>query len=174
MVFALFFGIVLKLQCFKLNNLYNLGRAYRVLEDAHDAFKFSLLASQAPSDPLTALAVAHQKVLSANAMTTDVSDKLTEILSLVTDTDACVSPIPIAHQGDWWLGYYHEAAGAPIIKRTLKDYRKDKKLTQTELAQQLGITQSAVAKMEAGTLIVSDELWAKAAEIVGCTIEDIK
>lgn len=53
------------------------------------------------------------------------------------------------------------------LGQTLQSYRKLKKLTQTELANAIGVAQATVSKFEAGKLVPSIEDWLKLSFALG-------
>lgn len=59
------------------------------------------------------------------------------------------------------------------LRAALKDRRTANGLTQTELAQRLGSSQSRVAKMEAGDPSVSLDLLVRALLATGATAQDL-
>lgn len=59
------------------------------------------------------------------------------------------------------------------LSRTLRRWRSTRRLTQTELAERLGSSQSRVAKMEAGDPTVSADLLLRSLLALGATPKDI-
>jgi len=57
--------------------------------------------------------------------------------------------------------------------RSLRERRKKQELTQTDLAEKLGTSQSRVAKMEAGDPAVSVDLLLRALFSLGATKQDV-
>lgn len=57
--------------------------------------------------------------------------------------------------------------------KILKDLRKKKKMSQSELANKLNVTQSMVAKWENGKNMPSVEILIKLSEIFECTIDEL-
>ena len=55
----------------------------------------------------------------------------------------------------------------------IKDYRKQQKWTQEELAKRLGVERSAVAKWESGKSQPQAARLVALAEIFGCTVDEI-
>lgn len=53
----------------------------------------------------------------------------------------------------------------------LKSIRTKNELTQTELAKQLGVTQSTVAMWESGTVMPTGAMIPQIADALGCTID---
>lgn len=52
-------------------------------------------------------------------------------------------------QGIWWLEYY-AASGHPDDRKTVRTLRKEKGISQRELAELVGVSASAVGEWEAG------------------------
>ncbi|UWY27642.1 helix-turn-helix domain-containing protein [Flavobacterium sp. TR2] len=59
------------------------------------------------------------------------------------------------------------------MSNILKEIRKKHSLTQTELAENLGITRSAIAQIESGKNNISLEVAKKASELFGITVDDL-
>lgn len=55
----------------------------------------------------------------------------------------------------------------------LKSFRKKKRLSQKDLAESLGVGQSAVAMWENGSCFPRAELLPRLAEILGCTVDEL-
>ena len=53
----------------------------------------------------------------------------------------------------------------------LRNIRQANGLTQTELAEQMGVTQSLVAMWERGAVLPSAEKLPRLADLLGCTID---
>ena len=58
-------------------------------------------------------------------------------------------------------------------KKIIRDERKKRKLTQSELAKKLGVSQATITMIEAGKRGVSDELKVKIANYFNLSIEYI-
>lgn len=55
----------------------------------------------------------------------------------------------------------------------IKDKRLNLHMTQEELAEKVGVVQSAISAWESGESKPRSELLPKIAEILGCTIDDL-
>ena len=55
--------------------------------------------------------------------------------------------------------------------RGLRSIRQMRGLTQTELAEKMGVTQSLVAMWERGAVLPSAEKLPRLADLLGCTID---
>lgn len=51
--------------------------------------------------------------------------------------------------------------------------RKKSGLAQTQLAEQMSVTQQAVAKWETGTSLPRADLLPKLADVLGCTVDEL-
>lgn len=61
-----------------------------------------------------------------------------------------------------------------VIKlRGLKSLRRKDAMTQGDLAQKLGVTQSMVAKWEAGASYPRGEMLSRLADVLNCTIDEL-
>ena len=61
-----------------------------------------------------------------------------------------------------------------MIKNKLVTARKEKNMTQNEMAELLFISQSQYQRREHGEIRISDEEWERIAKILGKEIQDIK
>jgi len=59
------------------------------------------------------------------------------------------------------------------IGTNIKHFREAKNLTQTELAKNVGITQSMLSQVERDSKTISLQLSKQIAKIFGCTIDDL-
>ena len=61
-----------------------------------------------------------------------------------------------------------------MIKNKLITARKEKNMTQTEMADLLGVNQSQYHRREHGEIHIFDDEWIRIAKILGKEVEDIK
>ncbi|MBQ2720650.1 MAG: helix-turn-helix transcriptional regulator, partial [Clostridia bacterium] len=59
------------------------------------------------------------------------------------------------------------------IGKFIADCRKEKKLTQMQLAEKLGITDKAVSKWERGIALPDSSIMLEVCEILGITVNDL-
>lgn len=59
------------------------------------------------------------------------------------------------------------------IGNRLRDLREKRNITQTQIAEKLGITQGAVSQWEVGATNPSIGMISKLAEILGCTVDEL-
>lgn len=55
----------------------------------------------------------------------------------------------------------------------IEKFRKEAKITQAELAVQLGVTQSAISQWESGTTLPEVGKLVKMSKLFGCTVDDL-
>lgn len=55
----------------------------------------------------------------------------------------------------------------------IKQYRKDKGLTQAQLGEKLGVAQSTVATWEMGEIAPRTKTLIKIAEVLQCTVDEL-
>lgn len=60
-----------------------------------------------------------------------------------------------------------------MIGATIRNLRKEKGMTLTELAKAVGVSQPFLSQIERGTKTVSIPLGVEIANVLGCTIEDL-
>ena len=75
---------------------------------------------------------------------------------------------PLEIQGSWQLGFYSGRGNRPLSpgEFDIAAARMRKKMTQTELAEQLGVDQARVSKWESGKVHPNSESLAKLKEIL--------
>lgn len=75
---------------------------------------------------------------------------------------------PLEIQGSWQLGYYAGRGKLPLAQETfdISAARKSKKLTQAQLADQIGVDQALVSRWESGKVSPNKENLAKLKEIL--------
>lgn len=137
-----------KREAYILGWLY--GRIARTMPDYDTAAKMQLAAMR----PLTGFAAVHQAAIAAGTLTEDVR----QAIASATDelSDAVVSGteevIPLDQQGSWQMGYYCAKAGHPIppTELDIRSLRKAAGMTQQQLADAVGVTQTMVARWETG------------------------
>ena len=100
-----------------------------------------------------------------------VASALNEIDSIEPPMDGGVEKvIPLEQQGSWQLGYYCGKSGRPLPpskeKINIELKRREKGLSQTELAEMIGATQPMVSKWEKGLVTPSDEYMEKLKKIL--------
>lgn len=59
------------------------------------------------------------------------------------------------------------------IGTNIKRLRQEKDITQVELAERIGVTQSMLCQIERGTKAVTLPLGKQIAEIFGCSVDDL-
>ncbi len=57
--------------------------------------------------------------------------------------------------------------------KKIKEFREHRELSQRDLANYLGVDQSAVAKWETGVSLPSADKLPKLAQLLGCTIDEL-
>ena len=61
-----------------------------------------------------------------------------------------------------------------MIKNKLIAVRKEKNMTQNDIAELLGMSQSQYQRRECGEIRISDDEWMRIAKLLGKEIQDIK
>ena len=106
--------------------------------------------------PVSAYARMQQRAEQARVVTKSVDAQIRELFELV-DVEEFVSVgspekvIPLTQQGIWQLAYYKGKSNKPLsLMFNISRARKEKGLTQADLAKMVGVSQAAVAKWESG------------------------
>ena len=60
-----------------------------------------------------------------------------------------------------------------ILSKRLLLYRNEKKLSQLDIANKVGVTQQSISNWETGLRIPSVEILIKLSEIFGCTLDEL-
>ena len=120
--------------------------------------------------PTTETARIISKAHTLRKVTPDLDRKLAAAFSQITELDeeAAHRVQPIELQGSWQRGYYAAMAGNPLNSWVdISAARKAKGMSQSQLAEALGVTQAYISAVENGTRNATTEMTAKAKEILG-------
>ena len=131
------------------NDVMCLGWAYGYLSNFREISPQEVgLASMRPFYGFSSLV---QKMRADRKITNEMDDILAEILSGVTEIpDKHPEPVISSElQGVWHLAYYRGKSGTPL-KFDIAERRKQRGLTQSELADQIGATQAMISRWENG------------------------
>lgn len=97
-------------------------------------------------------------------------DKDIGVAAWQIDTIEDDSPQPLPRQGSWQLGYYKGVSGKPVPppenELDIEGKRREKSLSQEELAKLVGVTQSQVSRWEKGEAKPTEENLAKLLEVL--------
>lgn len=119
--------------------------------------------------PSASMAQAISKLHELKKNTPSVDQKIAAAMAEITEIDdADLQPghaIDIAVQGSWQLGYYHARADKFEPGYNLAAARKAAGLTQSQLAEALGVAQSFISAIEKGTKKAPSDLLEKAKTI---------
>lgn len=106
--------------------------------------------------PVTAYARIHQKAEQSRVITKTVDATIRELFDLIDieEFESVGDPekvISLTQQGIWQLAYHKGKSNTPLsLSFDISRARKEKGLTQAELAEMVGVSQAAVAKWETG------------------------
>lgn len=146
------------------------GRLETALEAVGTYDRTGFKMEQAAMRPMTGnaliLAAAAREHLLKGELDRQIASALNEISADDLPSDAVEPVVPEELQGSWMLGRYQGATGRFKTSYDIAGKRKDKGLSQAELARQLGTTQSAISRWENGTVQPSAESLEKIKEIL--------
>lgn len=124
---------------------------------------------QAALYPSTSMAQAISKLHLLKKNTQQVDQKIAAAMAEITEIDdADLQPghaIDLAVQGSWQRGYYHALADKFEPGYDLAAARKAAGLTQSQLAEALGVAQSFISAIEKGTKKAPSDLLENAKKI---------
>lgn len=130
------------------NDVMCLGWAYGYLSNYREVSPQKV--SMACMRPLCGLAQLTNNMRMSREINGEMEETLTDILSGVSSTDKDMdSVISLELQGIWQLAYYRGKSGTPL-KFDIAERRKQRGLTQSELADQIGATQAMISRWENG------------------------
>ncbi|MBE7003243.1 MAG: helix-turn-helix transcriptional regulator [Ruminococcaceae bacterium] len=146
------------------------GRLEMALESVRTYDQTGFKMEQAAKRPMTGnaliLAAAAREHLLRGELDRQIASALNEISA--DDLPVEVEPVVSAElQGSWMLGRYQGVTGKIKSSYDIASKRKEKGMSQAELARQLGTTQAAVSRWENGTVQPSEESLGKIREILG-------
>lgn len=152
-----------------------LGSLYRLLSDHLGMSLSDPLFQSACMYPYRVYGQLILRVAQNRTMTSDLQDKiqsLSDFLDLDDMSNFSDVCLPSSLQGEFFIGYY---AGYKTKKgkSLFCLFRKQSGLTQSQLADKLGVSQVAVARWETGKASPSEENLQKLCDILDCTRDDL-
>ena len=129
-----------------------------------------VLACQRPySANAKLIRAAHQEGLLRGELEQQIMEAMCEITQTPEMDGGSEKFQPLEMQSAWQLGYYAAKAGRPLGEATLNiaQARKAKGLTQTQLADAMGVDQALVSRWESGKVSPNAENMAKLKELLG-------
>lgn len=128
------------------------------------------LAPQRPySSNARAISDAHRLGLLKGDLDQQIGEALCEIHSIEPPMDGGSEKYqPLEIQGSWQMGYYAGKGKRPLVSDEfdISAARKAKKLTQAQLADQMGVDQALVSRWESGKVSPNKDNLAKLKEIL--------
>ena len=128
------------------------------------------LAPQRPySSSAKAISDAHRLGLLKGDLDQQIGEALCEIHSIEPPMDGGSEKYqPLEIQGTWQMGYYAGKGKRPLTEEKLDiaAARKAKKLTQDQLAEQMGVGQALVSRWESGKVSPNKENLARLRELL--------
>lgn len=128
------------------------------------------LAPQRPySSSAKVISDAHRLGLLKGALDQQIGEALCEIHSIEPPMDGGSEKCqPLEIQGSWQMGYYAGKGKRPLVSDEfdISAARKAKKLTQAQLADQMGVDQALVSRWESGKVSPNKDNLAKLKEIL--------
>ena len=123
--------------------------------------------------PRTAFAQAVQAGTNERVMNEGLERQIAAALSEITwmDDEQPESVQPLEVQGSWQLGFYHAKVGkaldVPADPLDIEGKRRAKKLSQSQLAERMGVTQGQISRWETGRAKPTKENQKRLEEILG-------
>lgn len=147
---------------------YIMGYAWGILDKAlgQDYDRSGSKFSQGAMRPWPAFTEAHNEAMRRGKVTKAMSEMLMEIMCECDDFDPSDQDVlNLERQAQWQLGVYHARAGRPITpKWNIADARKEKGMTQAQLAEAVGVDQAVISKWESGKVKPNEESMRKLKE----------
>ena len=167
--------------------IHALGYAYGLLvkalrPDERDKLTNPAAMQQAALRPHVGFAQAHNLSMTYHAVRPGLSEQLASVLERVNYIpDDPNEQLALPEQGVWQLAYYRALGGRPPVwddprknpdaPKGIKVCRKCKGLTQRELAEKMGCTQTDVSRWESGSVQPSPPTLEKLAEVLECPVD---
>ena len=115
------------------------------------------------------ISAAHVKGILSGDLDAQIGEALSEINNIEPEMDDGTEKVqPIEMQGSWQLGYYAGKGKRPLAASEfdIAAARKSKKMTQTQLAEAMGVEQAAISRWESGKVSPNKENLKKLKEIL--------
>ena len=115
------------------------------------------------------LSSAHEKGILSGDLDLQIGEALSEINNIEPEMDGGTEKVqPLELQGSWQLGYYAGKGKRPLASAEfdIAATRRAKKMTQAQLAEQIGVDQALVSRWESGKVSPNKDNVAKLKEIL--------
>ena len=115
------------------------------------------------------ISAAHVKGILSGDLDAQIGEALSEIGNIEPEMDGGAEKVqPLELQGSWQLGYYAGKGKRPLATAEfdISNARRARKMTQTQLADAIGVDQAMISRWESGKVTPNKESMKKLKEIL--------
>lgn len=156
------------------SELYVMGRLFRILMDAsreRGANRAEL--ENATHNPMAAIGTAYTRLIKLHKLTPDLERKIFALLEPIEPDDMNFNTSPsLEMQSSFMVGYEIGDHGLFKISK-ISERRKAADMTQSELAQKIGVSQKDISRWENGVVNPSTNSLKQLAIALNCKVDDI-
>ena len=156
------------------SELYVIGRLFRILMDAsRDRGANRAELENATHNPMAAIGTAYTRLIKLHKLTPDLEKKINVLLEPIDPDDMNFNCSPsLEMQSSFMAGYEIGDRGLFKISQIAKR-RKDAAMTQSELAQKIGVSQKDISRWENGVVNPSVQSLKQLAIALNSKVDDI-
>lgn len=154
--------------------LYVLGRLFRILMDsARQRGANSSELENASHNPMAGIGYAYNLVIKLHKLNRDLENKVSALFEDIEPEELDFRQSPsLELQNSFMLGYEKGARGL-LDKSKIADARKKAGITQSQLAEKIGVQQKDISRWENGIVIPSAQRLKQIAETLDCSIDEL-
>lgn len=158
----------------KITKMYIFGRLFKILMDAarpRGANQAEL--ENASHNPGAAIGYAYNLIMKLHKLTPDLDKKISALLEQIDVDDMIFKTSPSLDMQCAFMSGFQVGDRGLLEKSSIAEFRKMAKLTQTQLADKMGVSQKDISRWENGIVRPSTQSLKQLADALGCKVDDI-
>lgn len=154
--------------------LYVLGRLFRVLMDAARARGANPSELEnATHNPMASIGYAYNLVMKLHKLTPETEKKVAALLDQIEPEEVTFTQSPSLEMQSNFMAGYQMGDNGLFVSSPIATFRKNAKLTQTQLAEKIGVSQKDISRWENGIVKPSVSSLKQLSEALGCKVDDL-